>query len=160
MRKISENDLMEILGDHCVFLESNGAEGRRADFTDADLYDVSFGGDDLRGAIFRNTILTNVYFRDSRLDGADLSDARLYGTDLRGAKGVGSAGPIGSRGHIIYAVAGHQAGTMIQIGTFWGTKAKAIAAVKEEYVGSPHLKAYLAAIKAACLMAEATATKE
>ncbi len=58
----------------------HGANLRRANFHDADLYGANLRGADLHGANLRRA-----NFHDADLYGADLRGASLYGADLRGA---------------------------------------------------------------------------
>lgn len=74
MRKITENELQEILRKHKLWLNEKEG-GERADLTGADLI-----GADLRGAD-----LTGAYLRGADLRGANLRMANLIGADLRGA---------------------------------------------------------------------------
>ena len=66
------------------------------------------------------------------LRGADLSGADLRGADLRGADGIYMFGPIGREKRLGYAVQ-NDAGTMFQLGCFWGSLEETCAAIVNKY---------------------------
>ena len=70
---------------HWQWLNSDGAEGRRADFSGVDLRGTDFSSADLRSARFVGTDLSGASFAQSDLEGADLSDATLRRANFDGA---------------------------------------------------------------------------
>ena len=74
---MEQEKLSEILQSHKKWLDSNGAEGVRADLRDANLR-----GAYLRDANLRDANLRGAYLRDANLRGAYLRNADLRGTDL------------------------------------------------------------------------------
>ncbi|OAN50641.1 hypothetical protein A6A04_17570 [Paramagnetospirillum marisnigri] len=69
-------DLTAVVAEHGTWLQSKGAEGKRA----------TFSGMDLAGADLTGALLPNATFKDVDLSDASLSDARLDGSDFRYAK--------------------------------------------------------------------------
>ncbi len=133
-----------------------GANLRDANLRGADLYganlrDANLRGADLSGANLRDADLRDADLRGADLYGADLRDANLGGADLGGANLGGanlvySFGPIGRERRIGYAVA-HADGALVKLGCFWGTEAKALAAIEAKYgVNSD----YAAQVELAC----------
>jgi uncharacterized protein YjbI with pentapeptide repeats len=93
--------LAEVLRQHGLWLNTDGAEGRRARLAgtslrgvslwSADLRDADLCGADLRGANLDHARLTNASMRGALLAGtslwsANIQGADLVGADLRGAK--------------------------------------------------------------------------
>ena len=105
MKKISQEELKQILEKHKVYTTTLGEEGERADLrgtdlSDADLRRANLSGADLRGADLKWADLTGANLEGADLRGADLSradlreaylrraylrEANLSGVDLRGA---------------------------------------------------------------------------
>ena len=95
MKKISQEELKQILEKHKVYTTTLGEEGERADLrgtdlSDADLRRANLSGADLRGtdlsdADLRGTDLSDADLRGAYLEGADLEGVNLKGTNLRGA---------------------------------------------------------------------------
>ena len=105
MKKISQEELKQILEKHKVYTTTLGEEGERADLkgtdlSDADLRRANLSGADLRGADLKWADLTGANLEGADLRGADLSradlreaylrraylrEANLSGADLRGA---------------------------------------------------------------------------
>jgi hypothetical protein len=88
MKKITEEELKEIIERHRLWLCSDEKEGKRADLTwanltDADLTGADLSGADLTGANLYRTDLTGANLRGANLTGADLRRADLRGADLR-----------------------------------------------------------------------------
>ena len=75
MKKISQQELNQILKKHKIYMTTSGKEGERADLKEAYLSGVDLSGADLRGA----------YLSGADLSRADLKEAYLSGVDLRGA---------------------------------------------------------------------------
>ena len=67
---MEQSELKEILDQHKLWIETNGAEGKRANLYDANLTGANLTGADLEGA---------------NLTGANLTGANLGGADLTGA---------------------------------------------------------------------------
>ena len=90
MKKITEEELKEILEQHELWLDSNGKEGKCADLSDADLrranlYYANLRCANLYRAILRRADLSGANLSDTDLIDADLTDADLTGVDLSGA---------------------------------------------------------------------------
>jgi len=115
MRKINKKELKEIIENHNMWLKSEGAEGQRADFSNAnlshrdlsganlagvkftgadatcanisecDLRYIDFSNSDLNYTDFTNSNLTGANFTNSNLNNAHLTGANLEGADLEGA---------------------------------------------------------------------------
>ena len=101
MKKITRNELKEILEEHKKWLYENGgkqadlryadlsnADLSNADLSNANLWNANLSGTDLRYADLRYAYLSNADLRyadlwNANLSGTDLSDANLSGTDLR-----------------------------------------------------------------------------
>ena len=77
MKKITEEELKEILEQHRLWLCSDEKEGKRADLTDADL-----SGANLTRANLRFAVLTSANLTGANLTGVDLYDANLIGANL------------------------------------------------------------------------------
>ncbi len=73
---VASLDVGAMVAEHGQWLQSKGAEGKRA----------SFAGLDLAGADLTGAILANATFREADLSDACLSEARLDGSDFRYAK--------------------------------------------------------------------------
>ena len=82
-RKISQEELKEILKKHEKFLK--GSSGERADLRYADLRGVDLRGVDLAHANLRYANLRGVDLTDAILIGANLRYANLTGADLKDA---------------------------------------------------------------------------
>ena len=74
------SELKEILDQHRLWIQSNGAEGQRANLGYAD-----FTGANLIGANLMNASLSGADLRYANLSGADLGGANLEGANLWGA---------------------------------------------------------------------------
>ena len=95
MKKISQEELKQILEKHKVYTTTLGEEGERADLrgtdlSDADLRRANLSGADLRGADLKWADLTGANLSGADLRGADLKwadlkEAYLSGVDLKGA---------------------------------------------------------------------------
>jgi len=79
------NGLQRTVEDHALWVASEGREGRRADFSDADLSGASLAGRDLSRAVLTGANLSGADLSEAVLDGARMIRARLVGTDLLGA---------------------------------------------------------------------------
>ena len=78
-------DINHILQEHINWLHSNGRDGRRANFRNADLQGYNLTNLQLTEASFRGANLSNASLSGSDLRGADLSEAIFENTDLRNA---------------------------------------------------------------------------
>jgi hypothetical protein len=78
--KMNATELVKILAEHKIFVESFRERGSRADLRGANLCDA-----DLRGANLRDADLRGANLRDADLRGANLCGADLRGADLCGA---------------------------------------------------------------------------
>ena len=78
MRKISKEELSEILKQHSIWLESEYTMGSRADLSRADLRNTNLS----RAFLFKANL------EEANLSGADLSRAKLYTAKLYTAKGI------------------------------------------------------------------------
>ena len=90
MRKISKEELSEILKQHKIWLESDRKLGSRADLSGADLSRANLSEADLSGADLSYGDLegANLHYAKlyhANLSGANLSAANLEGADLEGA---------------------------------------------------------------------------
>jgi len=85
MKKISKEELSEILKQHSIWLESDHTLGSRANLAGADLEEANLAGADLSKADLRDTNLSEANFFEANLYRADLSRADLYKADLSGA---------------------------------------------------------------------------
>lgn len=79
----SRAELQRVLDLHCLWLESEGKEGERADLRNAWLPEAQLVDADLRQADLENANLLN-----ADLSGADLRDANLRGATLAPVKGL------------------------------------------------------------------------
>ena len=79
------NEVARIRADHARWLESDGAEGVRADLSGMELADVRFPGADLRRAVFVGANLFRSDFAGAELSEADFTGANLNRADLAGA---------------------------------------------------------------------------
>ena len=77
--------LKEILDQHQLWLDSDGEQGRRANFRVAHLSRADLIGADLTGAVLRGADLYEADLREATLTGANLREANLYRADLREA---------------------------------------------------------------------------
>jgi hypothetical protein len=85
MKKITEEELKEILEQHELWLDSNGKEGKCADLRCADLTCANLSGAKLSGADLTDADLTWADLTGANLTSADLYGACLYGANLFGA---------------------------------------------------------------------------
>lgn len=77
---MNKNQINQILKRHHRFLRTNGAEGERANFREADLAGANLSQANLDGANLKGAILSWAI-----LDGAELAGAELAGANLKGA---------------------------------------------------------------------------
>ncbi len=101
LRKVSEEELKEILAEHQTWLETDGKEGTRADLSRTDLQGADLRGANLQeanllgaklwGANLRVAKLQEADLRDANLQEANLNSANLQEADLRGAKLQGAS---------------------------------------------------------------------
>ncbi|ACL03645.1 pentapeptide repeat protein [Desulfatibacillum aliphaticivorans] len=92
-RKISNEELQQILEQHKLWVESDERKGQCANLQGAELLRVYIGGRDLRGANLSNSYLGGIRLNGVKLQGADFSGAKIgYGVfthlDLSKAKGL------------------------------------------------------------------------
>lgn len=85
---LSAAETAETLRQHALWLKTEGATGRRCDFSVRDLRGVNFSNCDLRSAVFRGATLVGCNFQNSDLDSADFREANLRDADLSTAKGI------------------------------------------------------------------------
>ena len=85
MRKISKEDLSEILKQHSIWLESDYKLGSRADLSGADLSGANLSKANLYGANLSEANLYGANLSKANLYIAKLSEANLSGADLSGA---------------------------------------------------------------------------
>lgn len=78
-------DIPAVLSAHRMWLDTDGAEGRRANLHGANLRGAGLSGANLRGANLRDANLSDAYLGAANLRAANLSDAYLRGAHLRGA---------------------------------------------------------------------------
>lgn len=78
-------DLAAVVGEHVKWLQSKGAEGKRANFEGMDLAGADLAGSVLANASFKGADLSDARLTDCRLDGADFRRATLSAADLAGA---------------------------------------------------------------------------
>ena len=84
-KKITQQELNEILKQHKLWLESDFVKGERAYLTDADLSNADLSNADLTNANLRGSYLRGADLTNANLSNADLSDAGLRGADLTNA---------------------------------------------------------------------------
>ena len=82
LRKITPEELVKILNEHSVWLETDGTEGHRADLNDADLRYAHLYKANLSKANLFKSNLCGVTMVGSDLSSADLSEANLSGAFL------------------------------------------------------------------------------
>ena len=90
MRKISKEELYEILKQHKIWLESDYNLGSRADLYGANLSEANLSEAKLSGADLSGADLSGADLAYGDLSKADLSEANLYKADLSGANLLGA----------------------------------------------------------------------
>jgi hypothetical protein len=85
LRKISDEELEQILADHKRWLESEGKGGIRADLSNANLRKRNIPYALLKGADLQKTCLDGAFLWGARLEDANLSHAHLDQAILTGA---------------------------------------------------------------------------
>ena len=85
MKKISQEELKQILEKHKIYIATLGQEGERADLREADLKEAYLSGVDLSGADLRGAYLEGADLRGTNLKGTNLRGADLRGADLEEA---------------------------------------------------------------------------
>ena len=140
-------DLIKILADHLLWVESVGKKGTKANLRGenligADLSWANLSGANLSEANLSGANLIGANLSGADLSGADLSGANLFGADLRRAKNIYAFGPMPTSGRIIYAIR-HDAGFIIQAGCFWGN----LTALKKAVTDSHNCPVYLGVIE-------------
>lgn len=83
---MKRSQLKAILQDHCLWLESDRKQGKRANLWGANLEGANLEGADLRDANLESANLEGANLRDVNLRGADLEGANLWSANLQGAK--------------------------------------------------------------------------
>jgi uncharacterized protein YjbI with pentapeptide repeats/DNA-binding NarL/FixJ family response regulator len=78
-------DLTAVVAEHGLWLQSKGAEGKRATFQGMDLAGADLSGAILANATFREADLSDACLAEARLDGSDFRYATLSAADLAGA---------------------------------------------------------------------------
>jgi Pentapeptide repeats (8 copies) len=79
------SELKEILGQHKLWIETNGKQGERADLEGANLQGADLEGANLESAILWGANLTDAYLGGANLTVANLKGAILCGANLTGA---------------------------------------------------------------------------
>ena len=85
MRKISKEELKQILEKHKIYITTSGKEGERAYLNRADLRGADLSGADLSRANLEGADLSWANLSGADLKGANLSRANLSGANLEGA---------------------------------------------------------------------------
>jgi len=75
-------DLNAMLADHARWVDTDGKEGKRANFRGYDLSGVDLSGYNLTEANFRSANLTDANFGGANLHAADMAEAILDGADI------------------------------------------------------------------------------
>ncbi|RAU23121.1 hypothetical protein CU669_02855 [Paramagnetospirillum kuznetsovii] len=78
-------DLSAVVAEHAQWLQTSGAEGKRATFVGMDLAGADLSGALLPNATFKEVDLSDACLADARLDGSDFRYAKMEATDLGGA---------------------------------------------------------------------------
>lgn len=78
-------DVSAVVAEHGMWLQSKGAEGKRATFTGMDLAGADLSGAILANATFREVDLSDACLAEARLDGSDFRYATLSAANLGGA---------------------------------------------------------------------------
>lgn len=86
LRKISKEELREILAAHRHWLETNEEKGQQADLSNCDLWGMNLQTFYLQRANLHGTHLLGAYLQGTYLQGADLQNAKLLNklTDIVG----------------------------------------------------------------------------
>ena len=84
MKKITREELDQILQQHQLWLDSDGANGKRADLRHADLCRADLRHANLRHANLRHANLRGANLGGAKLHSANLQDANLCFAYLRG----------------------------------------------------------------------------
>lgn len=84
-RDVAALDVSAVVAEHAKWLQSKGAEGKRATFTGMDLAGVDLSGAILANATFREVDLSDSCLAEARLDGSDFRYATLSAANLGGA---------------------------------------------------------------------------
>jgi len=82
---VARFDLSAVIAEHAKWLETNGAEGQRANVSSRDLAGADLTDVILPQASFRETDLSDASLARARLDGSDFRRAILSAADLGGA---------------------------------------------------------------------------
>ena len=80
LRRVSREELVQILTVHRRYLETNRRQGKRGNLAATDL-----AGHDFSDAVLRRMKLDHALLRSANLAGADLRQANLVGSDLEHA---------------------------------------------------------------------------
>lgn len=84
-RDVAALDVSAVVAEHALWLQTKGAEGKRATFTGMDLAGVDLSGAILANATFREVDLSDSCLAEARLDGSDFRYATLSAANLGGA---------------------------------------------------------------------------
>lgn len=84
-RDVAALDVSAVVIEHAKWLQTKGAEGKRATFTGMDLAGVDLAGAILANATFRDVDLSDSCLAEARLDGSDFRYATLSAANLGGA---------------------------------------------------------------------------
>ena len=85
MKKITREELDQILQQHQLLLGSDGANGKRANLYDTNLIGADLRGVNLRRADLRHANLRHANLRHANLRGANLGGAKLQSANLQDA---------------------------------------------------------------------------
>jgi uncharacterized protein YjbI with pentapeptide repeats len=82
---MNPEEIQKILEEHRLWLDSDGKDGKRADFEGANLEGADLEGAYLQGAILKGAHLEKAHLGGAKLQGADLEGAYLQGAILKEA---------------------------------------------------------------------------
>jgi uncharacterized protein YjbI with pentapeptide repeats len=85
LRRISQEELQDILEQHEQWLTSDGEKGNRAVFFDVDCSGLNLEGADLRGAFFGQSNFSHTNMYEAKLRAAQIQLSNFSETDLRKA---------------------------------------------------------------------------
>lgn len=83
LKKLSPDELQNVLNDHRRWLESEGTHGRKADLRCCDLSNRNLFGVDLRMSVLRDIDFSRTNLRTANLKQADLHSCRFHQADFQ-----------------------------------------------------------------------------
>jgi hypothetical protein len=89
---MTKTKVKNMLKQHRLWLETDGSQGKRANFNSANLAGAKLSYQDLYNADLTGANLTGAYLDGADLTGADLTGADLTGAYLQGTKLTGAYG--------------------------------------------------------------------